>query len=42
VLASSAAEKLEKEGISVEVVDARSLYPIDEDLILESVKKQVD
>lgn len=40
VLASSVAEKLEKEeGISVEVVDARSLYPIDEDLILESVKK---
>ncbi|WP_233186718.1 MULTISPECIES: transketolase C-terminal domain-containing protein [unclassified Petrotoga] len=40
VLASSVAEKLEKEeGISVEVIDARSLYPIDEDLILESVKK---
>lgn len=39
LLASSVAEKLEKEGISVEVVDARSLYPIDEDLILQSVKK---
>lgn len=39
VLASSAAEKLEKEGISVEVVDPRTLYPIDEEVILNSVKK---
>lgn len=33
------AEKLEKEGISVEVVDPRSLYPLDKHTILESVKK---
>jgi pyruvate dehydrogenase E1 component beta subunit len=34
-----AAEELEKEGISVEVVDLRSVLPIDEDLIVESVRK---
>jgi pyruvate dehydrogenase E1 component beta subunit len=34
-----AAEDLEKEGISVEVVDLRSLVPLDRDTIIESVKK---
>ena len=38
-LALSVAAKLEKEGISVEVVDPRSLVPLDEEKILESVKK---
>ena len=33
------AEKLEKEGISVEVVDLRTLSPLDKDTILGSVKK---
>ncbi|HET9235335.1 MAG TPA: alpha-ketoacid dehydrogenase subunit beta [Candidatus Eisenbacteria bacterium] len=34
-----AAEALAKEGVSVEVLDMRSLLPFDMDLILESVKK---
>ncbi|MCD6362693.1 MAG: alpha-ketoacid dehydrogenase subunit beta [Synergistetes bacterium] len=34
-----AAKELEKEGISVEVIDPRTLYPLDEEKILESVKK---
>lgn len=34
-----AAEKLKEEGISVEVVDPRSLVPLDKELILNSVKK---
>jgi len=38
-LALNVAEKLAKEGISVEVVDPRSLVPLDEEKILESVKK---
>jgi pyruvate/2-oxoglutarate/acetoin dehydrogenase E1 component len=33
------AERLEKEGISVEVLDPRSLYPLDKKTILNSVKK---
>jgi pyruvate/2-oxoglutarate/acetoin dehydrogenase E1 component len=33
------ANKLEKEGISVEVVDPRSLVPLDKDTIINSVKK---
>jgi pyruvate/2-oxoglutarate/acetoin dehydrogenase E1 component len=33
------AERLEKEGISVEVLDPRSLYPLDKNTILNSVKK---
>ncbi len=33
------AEKLAKEGISVEVVDPRTLIPLDEDTILRSVEK---
>ena len=34
-----ASEKLSKEGISVEVIDLRSLLPIDKATILDSVKK---
>ncbi len=37
--ALSAAEKLAGDGISVEVVDPRTLYPLDEDGIINSVKK---
>ncbi|MCW7462466.1 pyruvate dehydrogenase complex E1 component subunit beta [Leptospira limi] len=37
--AEEAAIILEKEGISVEIVDLRSLRPLDENLIYESVKK---
>ncbi len=37
--AMEAAEKLEKEGISVEVIDPRTLVPLDIDTIVESVKK---
>lgn len=33
------AEELEKEGISAEVVDPRTLRPLDTDIIIESVKK---
>jgi pyruvate/2-oxoglutarate/acetoin dehydrogenase E1 component len=34
-----AAETLEKEGISVEVVDPRTIVPLDKDAIINSVKK---
>src|SRR5271157_1757042 len=37
-LALKVANKLEKEGISVEVIDPRTLVPLDEEKILESVK----
>lgn len=37
--ALAAAEKLAKDGISVEVVDPRSLKPLDTDTIIASVKK---
>jgi 2-oxoisovalerate dehydrogenase E1 component len=37
--ALAAASDLEEEGISVEVIDPRTLRPLDEDLILESVRK---
>ena len=33
------ASRLEKEGISIEVVDPRTLFPLDKDIILNSVKK---
>ena len=36
---TKAAESLDKEGIDVEVVDLRSLKPLDEELLFESVKK---
>ena len=35
----NAAEQLEEEGISVEVVDPRTLVPLDEETLLESVRK---
>src|SRR3954465_13527589 len=35
----AAAEEAEKEGISVEVVDPRTLLPLDEEALVESVKK---
>lgn len=38
-LARDAADELAKEGISVEIVDLRTLLPIDEETILASVKK---
>jgi pyruvate/2-oxoglutarate/acetoin dehydrogenase E1 component len=34
-----AARKLEEEGVSVEVLDLRTLLPLDEDAIVESVRK---
>jgi len=37
--ALAAAETLEKEGVDLEVIDPRTLKPLDEDLILNSVKK---
>jgi pyruvate dehydrogenase E1 component beta subunit len=37
--ALKAAEEAEKEGISVEVVDPRTLLPLDEETILASVRK---
>ncbi|MBK5276176.1 MAG: alpha-ketoacid dehydrogenase subunit beta [Desulfuromonadales bacterium] len=39
ILALQAAQELEKEGISCEVVDLRSLAPLDETTILASVRK---
>jgi 2-oxoisovalerate dehydrogenase E1 component len=38
-LSLDAAKKLEEDGYSVEVIDLRSLIPLDEETILESVKK---
>jgi pyruvate/2-oxoglutarate/acetoin dehydrogenase E1 component len=37
--ALEAAEEAEKNGVSVEVVDPRTLQPLDEELLVESVKK---
>lgn len=37
--ALKAAEELEKEGIAAEVVDLRTIRPMDHATILESVKK---
>ncbi|RLI27128.1 alpha-ketoacid dehydrogenase subunit beta, partial [Candidatus Bathyarchaeota archaeon] len=37
--ALEAAEKLENEGVSVEVVDPRTLVPLDKEAIIRSVKK---
>lgn len=39
LFAEEAAKVLEQEGISVEIVDLRSLRPLDENIIYESVKK---
>ncbi len=38
-VALAAAEELEKEGISAEVIDLRTIRPLDKDTIIESVKK---
>ena len=38
-LAMQAAEQMEKEGVSVEVVDPRTIKPLDIDTIIKSVKK---
>ncbi|MFQ5343532.1 MAG: alpha-ketoacid dehydrogenase subunit beta [Anaerolineae bacterium] len=38
-MALDAAEELAKDGIELEVIDPRSLSPLDEDTILESVRK---
>lgn len=38
-VAEAAAEKLSHDGISAEVIDPRTLVPLDEDTLLESVKK---
>jgi pyruvate dehydrogenase E1 component beta subunit len=38
-VASAAADTLAAEGISAEVIDPRTLVPLDEDTILDSVKK---
>ncbi len=38
-LSIEAANKLEKEGASVEVIDLRSLIPLDEETILKSIEK---
>ncbi|MGC4377834.1 alpha-ketoacid dehydrogenase subunit beta [Fictibacillus sp. Mic-4] len=38
-VAVKAAEKAEKQGISVDLIDLRTLYPLDKDLIAESVQK---
>ena len=37
--AIKAAESLERDGIDVEIIDPRSLKPLDENLLIESVKK---
>jgi 2-oxoisovalerate dehydrogenase E1 component beta subunit len=37
--ALEAAESLDADGVSIEVIDLRSLLPIDEETILESVRK---
>ncbi|MBS2967518.1 alpha-ketoacid dehydrogenase subunit beta [Metabacillus sp. KIGAM252] len=37
--ASKAAEKLEQSGVSCEVIDLRTLYPLDKEAIAESVQK---
>ena len=39
LLANKVADKLAKEGISVEVIDPRTTSPLDRDSILESVRK---
>ena len=38
-LSLEAAEKLNEEGYDIEVIDLRSLVPLDEEMILESVRK---
>jgi 2-oxoisovalerate dehydrogenase E1 component beta subunit len=38
-VAEQSAKELEKEGISVEIVDIRTIVPLDEEIILQSVEK---
>jgi pyruvate/2-oxoglutarate/acetoin dehydrogenase E1 component len=38
-LAASVADELEKDGISVEIIDPRTVSPLDTDIILNSVAK---
>ena len=38
-IAEKAAEQAEKKGISCEIIDLRTLYPIDRDIIAQSVQK---
>lgn len=38
-VAEGAAKELEKKGVSCDLIDLRSLYPLDEETIIESVKK---
>src|SRR5438093_12942407 len=38
-IALKAAEELEKDGVSCEVIDPRTIRPLDLDTIIESVKK---
>lgn len=38
-VAAEVADRLEKEGLSIEIIDLRTLTPLDEDTILASVKK---
>jgi 2-oxoisovalerate dehydrogenase E1 component beta subunit len=38
-VAVEAAQQLEKEGVSVEIVDLRTILPLDEETVLSSVKK---
>jgi 2-oxoisovalerate dehydrogenase E1 component beta subunit len=38
-VAMDAAKELENEGISLEVIDLRSILPFDEEMVMESVKK---
>ncbi|MBO8157026.1 MAG: alpha-ketoacid dehydrogenase subunit beta [Bacillaceae bacterium] len=38
-VAMRAANEIEKQGISCDVLDLRTLYPVDKDLIIESVQK---
>lgn len=40
--ALEAAKELEAEGIDVEIIDPRTLVPLDEETIIESVKKQAN
>ena len=38
-VAEQSAQELEKEGISVEIIDIRTIVPLDEEIILHSVEK---
>ena len=38
-MALEVAERMQKEGVSIEVVDIRTLVPFDEETVLQSVRK---